>query len=185
MNVLVLTGSPRPRGNSTILALEVARGAQEAGATVEVAHLARLKINPCHACDACHKQGAPGCVQQDDMQALYSKLRQADALVLSGPVYWFTMGAYTKLFMDRLYAFGAEEYRPLRGKRIGIVLTYADADAFGSGAVNALRAFQDAFAYIQAPIAGMVHASARKAGEITGNAQAMQDALELGRKLVG
>ena len=59
--------------------------------------------------------------------------------------------------MDRLYAFGAEGYKPLKGKRIGIILTYGDADPFTSGAVNALRSFQDAFAYVGAPIKGMVY----------------------------
>lgn len=181
--VLILTGSPRPNGNSTILAGEAARGAALTGAAVETLSLAKLKIGPCRACDACHEPGAKGCVRQDDMQLIYPKLREADAVLIAGPVYWFTMSAYVKLFMDRLYAFGAEKYRPLKGKRIGIVLTYADADPFSSGAVNALRAFQDAFAYVGASIVGMAYASAAAPGQVKTNAEAMNEALELGRKL--
>lgn len=181
--VLVITGSPRPEGNSTVLAGEAAKGAREAGAEVTVFNLARLKINPCRACEGCRKRGAAGCVQKDDMQKLYPRLKEADSLLIAGPVYWFTICGQVKLFMDRLYALGADNYAALKGKRIGIILTYADADPFASGAVNALRAFQDAFAYVGAPIAGMAYASAGKAGEVRKNARAMKDAFELGREL--
>jgi multimeric flavodoxin WrbA len=181
--VLVITGSPRPEGNSTVLAGEAAKGAREAGAEVTVFNLAGFKISPCRACDGCRKRGAAGCVQKDDMRKLYPRLKETDSLLIAGPVYWFTMCGQVKLFMDRLYALGADNFAALKGKRVGIILTYADADPFASGAVNALRAFQDAFAYVGAPIAGMVYASAGKAGEVRKNAAAMKDALELGRAL--
>jgi multimeric flavodoxin WrbA len=184
-NLLVLMGSPRRKGNSTTLAMEAVRGAQEEGARVDCHHLHEMDIRPCRACDYCRQEEAPQpCGQADDMQLLYPKVKAADAILIAGPVYWFTMGAQTKLFMDRLYAFGRDEYRALRGKRIGIILTFADQDAFKSGAVNALRAFQDSFNYIGAPIAGMVYGSASEPGEIRNNAPLMAEAAQLGRRLV-
>jgi multimeric flavodoxin WrbA len=117
------------------------------------------------------------------MRTLYKELRAADSVLIASPVYWFTMSAQVKLFMDRLYAFGAEAYRPLKGKRVGIILTYGDADPFVSGAVNALRSFQDAFAYVGAPIKGMVHGSADKPGEVRANKALMTEAYALGRAL--
>jgi multimeric flavodoxin WrbA len=143
MNLLVLMGSPRKNGNSSTLAGEAMRAAQAAGAQVEHFHLDDMKINPCRACEYCRREGTEFCSQADDMQLLYPRLKAADSILISGPVYWFTIGAQTKLFMDRLYALGKEEGYGLRGKRIGIILTYADEDPFRSGAVNALRAFQD------------------------------------------
>ncbi len=181
--LLVLTSSPRPKGNSTILAGEAARGAEEAGGEVKTFRLAKMTIGPCLGCDGCRKKGASGCVRKDDMRTLYEELRAADALLIASPVYWFTMSAQVKLFMDRLYAFGAEEYRPLKGKRVGIILTYGDADPFVSGAVNALRSFQDAFAYVGAPIVGMVYGSADKPGEARADKVLMKAARALGRKL--
>jgi len=68
--------------------------------------------------------------------------------VIASPIYWFTVSAQTKLFMDRWYALGGDDGYALAGKQFGIVLAYADADPFTSGAVNALRTFQDAFNYI-------------------------------------
>ena len=182
-SVLVVMGSPRARGNSTLLALEAARGAREAGARVESFRLAKMDVGPCLGCDGCRKPGAAGCVRKDDVQLLHPKIRAADALILASPVYWFTMGAHLKMFMDRLYAFGAEGYRPLKGKGVGIILTYGDADPFVSGAVNALRSFQDAFAYVGAPIKGMVYGSADKPGDVKTDAALMKAAHALGNKL--
>jgi len=181
--VLVFMGSPRREGNSTILAGRAARGAKRAGAEVESFYLNDMNIRPCQACDSCRKEGSLGCIQDDDMRALYPKLRAADAIILAGPVYWFTIGAQTKLLMDRFYALGGDSGYALAGKRIGIILTYADADPFVSGAVNALRAFQDAFAFVGAKIVGMVYGSASKPGEISSSRVLMSKAFDLGKEL--
>jgi multimeric flavodoxin WrbA len=181
--VMVVMASPRPKGNSSVLAAEAARGAAAAGAEVTEVRLADLKFGPCHACDACRKAGAKGCVQDDDLKALRGAIEAADALLIASPVYWFTMSAQAKTFMDRLYVFGAGSYRALKGKRVGIILTSGDADLMGSGAANAMRSFQDAFAYLDAPIAGMVHGGGGKAGAAAGNKALMAEANALGRAL--
>ncbi|MCX7037731.1 MAG: NAD(P)H-dependent oxidoreductase, partial [Spirochaetes bacterium] len=105
--------------------------------------------------------------------------------VISSPIYWFSVSAQTKLFIDRLYAFVGPKGHGLTGRKIGILLTYGDADPFSSGAVNALRMFQDAFRYIRAPIAGMVYGSANEAGEIAKDKILMKEAFELGRQVAG
>ncbi len=185
-NLLVLMGSPRMKGNSSTLAAEAMKSARAEGALVESHHLHDMDIRPCRACEYCRQEDPPRtCSQADDMQLLYPKLRSADAILISGPVYWFTIGAQTKLFMDRLYALGREEGYGLRGKKIGIILTYADEDAFKSGAVNALRAFQDSFNYVGAEIVGMVYGAASKPGEVKGNPGLMSKASELGKRLAG
>jgi multimeric flavodoxin WrbA len=181
--VMIVIGSPRKKGNSSILAQRVAAGAKAGGATVETFTLQDLNIKPCTACDACRKKADIDCVLDDDMTKLYPKLRSADAIVIASPIYWFTVSAQTKLFMDRWYALGGDEGYELAGKRFGIVLTYADADPFVSGAVNALRTFQDAFRFVGAEMVGMVYGSAWKAGEILRNRQVMKEAYELGKKL--
>ena len=183
--ILLVMGSPRKEGNSATLAKQVAAGAEAGGAEVESFTLHGMNIQPCTACNACREEKSKGCVIDDDMDVLYSKLRQADALVISSPIYWFTVSAQTKLFMDRWYALGGpgEEYAAFAAKRIGILLTYADVDPFTSGAVNALRTFQDAFNYVGAEIVGMVYGSASEAGEIARNRDLMGEAYELGKKL--
>jgi multimeric flavodoxin WrbA len=182
--VLIVNGSPRKRGNSATLASQVGAGAAAAGAQVETVFLQGMDIRPCTNCDACQKKGARGCVVKDEMQELYPKLRSADALVLASPIYWFTMSAQMKLFMDRWYALGGDPGgNTLKGKRIGIVLAYADVDAVASGAINAIRTYQDAFAFIGATIVGMVYGTAGKAGEIAKNKELMGKARQLGKAL--
>jgi len=182
--VLIVVGSPRKNGNSAILAKQVAAGAKAEGAVVETFYLHEMNIKPCSACDACRGKNASDCIISDDMRQLYPKLRSAQAIVVASPIYWFTVSAQTKLFMDRWYALGSDEGYELAGKRFGIVLTYADADPFSSGAVNALRTFQDAFNFIGAKIVGLVYGSAWKAGEIRRNKGLLREAFELGKKLV-
>jgi len=183
-NVMIVIGSPRKRGNSSTLAKQVASGAKDAGAKVELFFLHDMNIKPCSACDGCRKKRGIDCVIRDDMRTLYPKMRAADAIVIASPIYWFTVSAQTKLFMDRWYAFGGDEnYKVLAQKKFGIVLAYADADPFSSGAVNALRTFQDAFNYLGAKVVGTVYGSAGKAGEISSNKAVMKQAHALGEKI--
>jgi flavodoxin len=73
----------------------------------------------------------------------------------------------------------------LKGKKIGVVMTYGDSDPFNSGAINAFRTFQDGFGYVGAEIVGFVYGSASEAGEIRNNEAVMARAYGLGRKLAG
>ena len=182
--VLVILGSPRRKGNSSTLAARISRGAKSAGAEVDTVFLHGLKISPCRGCDTCKKQDSKGCAIKDDMQEIYPKLIRADAWVIASPVYWFTMSAQTKIFMDRCYALTAYADNPFAGKRIAIAMSYGDADPIRSGCVNALRTFQDAYGYTRSKIVGMVYGSAMKAGEIANNKALMREAQELGKRLV-
>ena len=182
--VIVAHGSPRKRGNSAILAEKLIEGIDSMGGEHELFFLHGMDIRPCTGCDACLKSMDNFCVIEDDMEPLYQKILEAGSLVFSSPIYWFTISAQTKLFMDRLYAFLGPEGNSLKDKRIGILLTYGDTDPYTSGAINALRTFQDAFAYIGAPIVGAVYGSALDAGEIKSNGEVLEKAYELGRKLV-
>lgn len=182
--VLVILGSPRKKGNSALLAGEITRGAKAAGATVETIWLHGKKISPCNSCYACQREKSRGCAIQDDMQDIYGKLLDADAWVIASPVYWFTMSAQTKIFMDRMFAMHAYSKNPFAGRRIAIAMTYGGEDPFDSGCVNAFRTFQDAFGYVGATIAGYVYGSAMGAGEIASQKKKMKEAFDLGKTLV-
>ena len=72
---------------------------------------------------------------------------------------------------------------PITGQTFGVLLAYADADPFISGAVNALRMFQDITAYLGATLAGSVYGSAYEPGEISENRDLLDAAYDLGAKL--
>jgi multimeric flavodoxin WrbA len=185
--VLILKGSPRKRGNSSTLADQVAAGARDAGATVESFDLHGMDIRPCDGCDFC--QGSGECVLNDDMHLLYPKLREADAIVIASPIYWFMVSAQVKACIDRWYALEGAQLAQgggegaLAGKEFGVVLVYGDNDPYSSGAVNAIRMFQDIARYEKATIAGLVYGSASAPGEIASQTELMQRAYALGQRL--
>jgi multimeric flavodoxin WrbA len=181
-HILVLKGSPREKGNSAVLADQVAAGARAAGAEVESFILHKMDIRPCDACDVCHETDGV-CIIKDDMQILYPKLRQAEAIVLASPIYWFTISAQLKLCIDRWYALEGSQGNALAGKQIGIVLAYGDTDPYTSGAINAIHTFQDMFRYIQANIAGIVYGTALIEGDAEKQAELMERAYKLGQRL--
>jgi multimeric flavodoxin WrbA len=183
--IVVLLGSPRKKGNSSTLAEQVSRGAASKGASVETFYLNGMNIRPCQACMKCQGDGSPGCAVKDDMQTLYPKLKEADVVVVASPIYWFNISAQTKAMIDRWYAVGVGERNIFKGKRFAFLLSYADADPFSSGAVNALRSFGDICNYLEAEIAGMVYGSAGDPGEIDKNRALMEEAYQLGCRLAG
>jgi multimeric flavodoxin WrbA len=179
--VLILKGSPRENGNSNVLAGEVERGAREAGAEVESLMLHHMDIRPCDACDACQETGV--CIVKDDMQKVYPLLEKADAILIASPVYWFTISAQAKLCIDRWYALESPQGNALRGKQIGIVLTYGDNDLYTSGGINAIHTFECMFRYIGAEIAGMVYGSAQHIGDVEKQPGLIERAYQLGQQL--
>ena len=182
--VLILLGSPRKKGNSAVLAEKIAKGAKSEGAKVETIYLHGLNIAPCNSCYSCQKPGSKGCSIDDDMQPIYKAMLEAEAWVIASPVFWFTMTAQTKLWMDRCLAFPAYAKAAFSGKKIAIAMSYGGEDPFDSGCVNALRTFQDAYGYVGARIIGIVYGSGMKVGEIKSNEALMKTAEELGRRLV-
>jgi len=194
--IIIIEASPRDNGNSTILAREVAAGARSLGAEVESVHLHGMDIRPCIACDACQGSLEQDCVIPDDLRALYPRLRAANAIVYATPIYWFTVSGQIKLFMDRCYALTFLDTEPgeggepaysvktdLGGKKLGVVLTYGDVDPFASGAVNAIRTFQDMARFLGSEIAGIVYGSTAALGEAVDNAALLKQAYDLGREL--
>jgi len=184
-HVVALLGSPRKKGNSTVLAKQIIHGVESVGAKVETVYLNGLNIKPCQGCYACKKKNSTGCAVDDDMQSLYPKLIESDAWIIASPVYWFSMSAQTKIFMDRCFALWNEdpEINPIYQKLIAIAMSYGDSDPFNSGCVNALRSIQDAYRYAGANIVGMVYGSADEPGEIASNAELMTQAEKIGKKL--
>ncbi len=99
IKILGLAGSPRQSGNTANLLQETLRGAEEAGASVEKVFLCKRDINACTGCESCHKTGQ--CVLDDSMGQLYKKVLSANGLVIAAPIYFNSVNAQTKAFIDR------------------------------------------------------------------------------------
>jgi multimeric flavodoxin WrbA len=182
-HILILKGSPRVKGNSSTLADRLAEGSREAGAEVESIYLHGMDIRPCDGCDFCRETGA--CVLKDDMQALYPRLLQAEAIVLASPIYWFTYSAQLKTCIDRWYALYNHHYDAFKGKQFGIILTYGDDDLYSSGAINAIHTFETMLRFLRAETAGWVYGTANDEGDVLKQPELMEKAYRLGKKLAG
>lgn len=98
--VVIVSASPRRGGNSEVLATEFANGAKSQGHQVEMIKLRKLNLNYCLACYNCKKKGK--CVHNDGMAEILDKMLEADVIVFSTPVYFYSMCGQLKVFIDRL-----------------------------------------------------------------------------------
>ena len=102
MNILILSGSPRKGGNIDLLVEAFAKGASQKH-HVEIVSVYDYKVNPCMGCNACFKNEANACVQNDDMSLIYEKMSRADMLVIASPVYFYGLSAQLKAVIDRFH----------------------------------------------------------------------------------
>lgn len=121
--VLILSGSPRKGGNSDILCDQFAKGALEAGNEVEKIRVAEKKIAPCTGCYFCRNSGGK-CALNDDMGDLLQKIIDCDVLVLSSPVYFYSMCAQLKAVIDRCVA----RWTEIANKDLYYIMTAAEED---------------------------------------------------------
>ena len=103
MKIVAVLGSPRPKGNSALLAEAFLTTAREQGADTEVYLLNQMKIKGCQGCGKC-KTESQACVVEDDLKPVYAAIRGADLLVMASPVYFGDLSAQMKCFWDRTYA---------------------------------------------------------------------------------
>lgn len=109
MNILVLLGSPRKKGNSESAAVTVVEQIiATIGGKAEYIRLAAEEIAPCIACGGCEKTGK--CVVKDDMIDLYGKVDGADLIFLVAPTYFYGLSAQIKRFIDRIQARWSRKY---------------------------------------------------------------------------
>ena len=177
MKILILHGSRRRNGNTSILADEFMRGAKEAGHDTEKVELGALKIADCLGCSACLRNGGV-CVQKDDMAQVSAKLAEADVIVLASPVYFYTWTSLMKRCLDRVYS----QIAVLRGKRFYLLTAgAADDEEYFANILADFREYVGCFRDCTA--AGYVLGIGAGEGGSIRNTPAMHEAFELGRTL--
>lgn len=125
--VLLLTGSPRPYGNSRKLAEAFERGATQAGHQVVRYDTAGKRIFGCRACKACYTN-RDACVFEDDFNALAPLVEEAEVIVIVTPLYWYTYPATLKAAIDKFYAFLIGK-RAVAGKSCMLMACGSDVDS--------------------------------------------------------
>jgi len=107
MKIMAVNGSAKgERGNTNVMVEAFLAGARGAGAETESVFLAKKKIAPCTACNACWMATPGRCAQRDDMDELLPMVIASDVLVFATPVYVNNATGIMKNFMDRLIPIG-------------------------------------------------------------------------------
>lgn len=101
--VVVITGSPRKNGNSFAMTESFIKAAQEKGHSVTRFDASMMEIGGCHACETCFSTGK-ACTFDDDFNKIAPAILEADALVFTMPVYWYSIPAQIKGVIDRIYS---------------------------------------------------------------------------------
>ncbi len=129
MKVVAVLGSPRPKGNSAIVAETLLEAFQARGAEAEVYQLNQMDIKGCQGCGSCKTQ-KDYCVVEDDLQPVLESVTRADVLVLASPVYFGDISGQLKCFFDRTYSFFTLDFasRLIPGKKSVFILTQGHPD---------------------------------------------------------
>jgi multimeric flavodoxin WrbA/putative sterol carrier protein len=104
-NIVAIIGTPHQAIGNTSQMVEMMRPTLEAqGFALEIIHLATHQIEYCTGCGWCLEKGR--CWIPDDHHKIMQKVLAADGLILGSPVYFFSVTAQMKTFIDRSLAFG-------------------------------------------------------------------------------
>lgn len=108
MQILAIYGSPRRKGNTSLLLKQAVQGARDAGSLVHEVVLRDLVMSPCLELYGCKEAGR--CVIQDDFQQAYDLIRDCDAIMLASPIFFYAVSAHTKILMDRCQSFWVKKH---------------------------------------------------------------------------
>ncbi len=124
--IVVITGSPRKKGNSFAMTEAFIRAAEAKGHIVTRFDAALKNAGGCRACETCFKTGKP-CSFDDDFNTIAPAIQEADAVVFSMPVYWYSIPAQIKGVIDRLFSFvvGGKD---ISGKEYATILCCEEKD---------------------------------------------------------
>lgn len=102
--IVVITGSPRKNGNSIAMTDAFIKAAEAKGHTVTRFDAAMKKLGGCHACETCYSTGK-ACSFDDEFNTLAPAILEADVIVFTMPVYWYSIPAQIKNVIDRMFSF--------------------------------------------------------------------------------
>jgi multimeric flavodoxin WrbA len=125
MKITAIVSSPRQGKSSTKQLVDLAlETAKKSGAETEVIDVTRLNIKYCTGCGVCWKTGK--CGLKDDLQVVLDKIRDANGLIFSTPVYVNNMTAQLKTVLDRMTS--PLHCQFLDGKYVSSIVTTGSGD---------------------------------------------------------
>lgn len=124
--IVVITGSPRKNGNSFAMTQAFIDAAEAKGHEVTRFDAAMMAIGGCRACETCFSTGK-ACTFDDGFNEIAPAILEADALVFTMPVYWYSIPAQIKGVIDRIYSLvvGGKD---IAGKECAVIACCEEGD---------------------------------------------------------
>ncbi|MBO4552032.1 MAG: flavodoxin family protein [Candidatus Methanomethylophilaceae archaeon] len=101
LKVLIINGSPRKNGNTSIALNELDKVFEEEGIETEIVQVGGMEIRGCTGCASCKKTGR--CMYDDIVNEIAAKFEKADGLVIASPVYYASANGTLISLLDRLF----------------------------------------------------------------------------------
>jgi multimeric flavodoxin WrbA len=117
--VLLISGSPKPEGNTAQLMRECARIIEEQGVETEIVSFAGRKIESCTACGQCAELGY--CTLEDDLGEIITKVKGSEGFIVGSPVYFGTARGDVMAALQRIGYVSQKTDRFLSGKVGGAI----------------------------------------------------------------
>ena len=187
MQITTLLGSAKKKGNTATVLGWVEKELESLGHDVERIYLNNKSIGGCLGCAKCReKPDEIACVQKDDAIDIMEQMISSDVVLFASPIYFWGFSSQIKALIDRGYALVTNYDKPghtslMRGKRIGLLVT--GADAYEDNAEGIFTAFDRIVDFMLARKTGELYV-----GECSVPAELQEEvknkALELARSLV-
>ncbi len=173
----IFIGSPRKRGNTTIMSEMLINNLDKEKFDSNMSFLYDFDIKPCVDCRGC-KKGTLDCIVKDEMQDLYPQIEKADILVFATPIYWIGPSAKMKLMLDRLRPHYLN--KRLTGKHVALLLPA------GTGAPDCdltIEMFKRLAESLEMNYIGAVTAKAYDIGEVNQDKISLESISKLSAKI--
>ena len=186
MKVVAFNGSPRKNGNTAVLLRHCLASVEAEGVATEFIQLGGSGIQPCRGCNACRKNDREECIiKNDPLNAWYTKMKEADGIILASPTYIWGVTGEMKMFLDRATYLARARLRAgnLAGSLKNKVGGALACHAF-TGGVNAIQQMQSMFFNVQMIVPGVSYwpvAAGLAPGDVEHDAGGVGYAEELGR----
>lgn len=129
MKIVILNGSPRPKGNTAGMIEIFKAAAGKQGHDIKVFDVCKMNIQGCKACEYCHGVGKGKCIIKDDMQEVYKDLKDMEMIIIASPIYYHGLSGQIKCAIDRFYsALYPKAPEPL--KKVAMFLSSGDDDMY-------------------------------------------------------
>lgn len=118
--VLLVNGSSRQEGNTSVALAEVAAALEGHGVETETMWLGNKPVNDCIACGKCAELGGKCVVDNDVVNELIAKAAQADGFVFGTPVYYAHPSGRILCALDRAFYAGGAAFRHKPGAAVAV-----------------------------------------------------------------